>query len=145
MPVAPRITLLTRVALPPEAVFQLWTDPGHVQYWWGGSRGRLMNLQLDARPRGAFWMGVQLDGGTGYDNYGRFVELIPGEVIVADWEHGGPVSRLVIQLLKRGNQTEITLTHRNFPSEQARDFQLERWEDALAAFRDYSWRADLAT
>jgi uncharacterized protein YndB with AHSA1/START domain len=140
MPAAPRITLLTRVALPIETVFELWTLPAHIQRWWGGSRGQVLHASVDARLGGMFWVAVALPGEQGYDNFGKFTGVHRGEALTVDWDHGrGRVSQLVVQLLaQKDGLTEVTLTHREFPDERMRDFQLERWQDALAAFDAYA-------
>lgn len=144
MPVAPRITLLTRLALPPETVFALWTRPEHIRHWWGGIMGRVISIQMDPKPRGMFWIAVTRDDGSGFDSYGSYVEVIRGEVLVIDWEHAGgkAVSRVVMQLLKLGDETEITLTHRDFPDEGRRDIQKRRWQEALAALHIYATTLD---
>ncbi len=138
MPVAPRITLLTRLALPPRTVFALLTEPAHVRSWWGGTGGRVLHVQMVPRGGEDFWVAVLVDGKRGYDNHGCFTQVVPGEVLAADWQHDGSVSHLVIQLLQLGEETEITLTHRDFPDLASRDFQLERWQAALAALRHYA-------
>lgn len=138
---APRITLLTRIALPIQTVFELWTRPEHVARWWGGLRGWVMNASIDARTGGEFWIAVVLEGGRGYDNVGKFSDVIPGEALIAEWEHGeGRTSQLVVQLLELGRVTEVTLTHREFPDEQLRDYHLARWQDALAELERYAAR-----
>lgn len=139
MPVAPRLTLLLRLKASPETIFALWTTPDHVRRWWGGTKGRAMMVQLDPRPGGRFWIPVRPAAGPGYDTYGVYHDVIPGEALIVDWEtDNARPSRLVVQLLQLGDLTEITVTHRNFPSEAARDVQLARWEDALAAFQAYA-------
>lgn len=139
MPPAPRITLLTRVALPVEMVFKMWIEPLHIQRWWAGNRGRVWNVSIDARVGGSFWMAVTLPDGRGVDDFGKFTEVLRGEVLAAEWEHGNQMSALVVQLLAlKGGITEITLTHREFPDERTRDFQLVRWQDAMTAFGDYA-------
>jgi uncharacterized protein YndB with AHSA1/START domain len=139
MPVAPRITLLTRVALPPETVFAMWVEPFHILRWWGGLDGKVLNASIDARIGGLFWIAVMLPEGQGVDDYGRITNLIPGEVLVADWNHGDRVSTLVVQLLAlKDGRTEVTLTHRDFPDERTRNFQLTRWHEALTAFEAYA-------
>ncbi|MDF7773681.1 SRPBCC domain-containing protein [Sphingomonas sp. AOB5] len=139
MPVAPRLTLLLRLKASPETVFALWTKADHVRQWWGGTKGRAMMAQLDPRPGGRFWVPVRPAEGPGYDTYGIFSDVIRGEALIIDWEtDNARPSRLVIQLLKLGDWTEITITHRNFPSEAARDLQLARWQDSLVALETYA-------
>lgn len=139
MPVAPRLTLLLRLKASPETAFALWTQPDHVLRWWGGIGGRAMMAQLDPRPGGRFWVPVRPASGPGYDTYGIYHDVIPGEALIIDWEtERTPPSRLVVQLLQLGELTEITVTHRNFPNEAARDIQLARWQAALAALEAYA-------
>lgn len=143
MPFAPRINLLTRVALPIEIVFDMWLQPAHLLRWWAGACGRVVNASVDAQVGGQFWIAALLPNGRGVDDVGTFTTLIRGEVIEAEWEQGSRVSTLVVQLLPlKSGLTEITLTHRDFSDEAARDFQLTRWRAALAAFEAYA--AELA-
>ncbi len=138
---APRITLLTRIALPIQTVFDLWTQPRHIGHWWGGASGTVVQASIEAKAGRGFWIAVALNDGRGYDNFGTFTLVIPGDVLGVDWEHGDrPPSKLVVQLLELGGITELSLVHREFPDERRRDVQLERWRDALAAFELYAAR-----
>ena len=134
-----RVTLVTRLPVQASMAFSLLTDPTHVRFWWAGPGGRVAHAEIDARDHGLFWIAAVPEGGRGRSDYGSFTRVIPGELIEADWSHDPTLtSRLVIQLVPLGDQTEVSLNHRDLPDAATRAMQEEHWREAFAALGAYA-------
>lgn len=134
-----RVTLVTRLPVRASTAFSFLTDPAHIRFWWAGPGGRVVNVQIDARDEGLFWVAATPEGGPGRSDYGRFTCVVPNELIEADWSHDATTtSQLIIQLVPLGDQTEISLNHRALPDPAAREVQEQHWRAALAALAAYA-------
>ena len=83
-----REIVITRVFdAPRELVFQMWTDPQHLAYWWG-PRGFTTTIQeMDVKAGGAWRMIMHGPDGANYPNHNVFVEVVKPERLV--YTHGG--------------------------------------------------------
>ena len=67
---------------PRPLVFQLWTDPKHVQQWWGPHGFTNPRCEWDARPGGAIHVDRKGPDGTVYPMTGRFREVVEPQRLV---------------------------------------------------------------
>ncbi|WP_224095703.1 SRPBCC family protein [Nostoc sp. MS1] len=76
--------MITRVFnAPRELVWKVWTDPKHVEQWWGPKGFTTRVIEMDLRPGGQ-WHFVMIGAdGTQYPCKGIFQEVVPQERIVA--------------------------------------------------------------
>ena len=71
---------------------------------------------------------------TAWDGYifGKNLELVKGKKIVQEWETTEwpdyPPSKVEFVLIKKGNGTELTMTHSKVPAEQAEEYK-KGWTD----------------
>lgn len=68
--------------VPREFMFKVWTDPAHMQRWWGPKDFKVIHSRMDLRPGGSYHYGMKApDGGT---MWGKFVyrEIVKPERIV---------------------------------------------------------------
>ena len=78
-----REVVITRVFdAPRELVFKAWTDPKHVQQWWGPHGFTNPVCEMDVRTGGAIRIDMRAPDGTIYPNVGRFREIVPPERLV---------------------------------------------------------------
>ena len=79
-------------------------------------------------------------------HYGRFLKLVPYELIVMTWltgeeGTGGAETILSIELIPQGDGTVLRLTHEGFRDEDTRDEHGEAWPYVLSHLeRSYSSR-----
>src|SRR5438874_12824597 len=79
----PAPLVLTRVFdAPRELVFRTWTDPQHVEQWWGPHGFSNPVMEWDARPGGAIRNHMRGPDGTIYPSRGEFLEVVPPERLV---------------------------------------------------------------
>jgi uncharacterized protein YndB with AHSA1/START domain len=116
-----------RIAAPPEVVFPYFTDTELVMTWMA------VKAELDPRPGGVF--ALDLDGGQAR---GSFVEVDPPRRVVFTW--GIPrdttlppgTSTVEVVLVVDGDDTVVTLTHRDLPAGRRPSHQ-EGWERHLGS------------
>ena len=68
--------------VPREFMFQIWTDPEHMQRWWGPKGFTVVPYQMDLRPGGVYHYCMRSP--DGHDMWGKFVyrEIVEPERIV---------------------------------------------------------------
>ena len=74
-----------------------------------------------------------------HPHYGRFLDLVENELVEMTWMTGngtdagtqGAETVLRIELVPKGEATEVRLTHSGFVSEKSRDGHEENWPLAL--------------
>jgi uncharacterized protein YndB with AHSA1/START domain len=67
---------------PRELVFRAWTDPEHVQRWWGPHGFTNPRCEWDARPGGTIHIDMTGPDGAVYPMTGRFQEVEPPQRLV---------------------------------------------------------------
>lgn len=81
---ADRTIVITRTfAAPRELVWKVWTDPKHVEKWWGPRGFSTTVRQLDLRPGGKSDYVMKGADGAEYPVGGTFREVVPFERIVS--------------------------------------------------------------
>jgi uncharacterized protein YndB with AHSA1/START domain len=89
---ASREIIITRVFDAPRAhVFKAWTDPKHVEKWWGPKGFTSRDCEIDLRVGGVFRL--QMDGpdGTVYPCTGVYREIVePERLVFASTASDGP-------------------------------------------------------
>jgi uncharacterized protein YndB with AHSA1/START domain len=124
MSTADREIIQTRIFnAPRELVFKAWTDPKHVDHWWGPRAFTTKTSEMDLRP-GGVWRFVMHSAEHGtFTNKVVFLEIVKPERLVYD--HGadddqGPHFRVTVTFTERGQKTELTMRS-IFPSAEARE------------------------
>ncbi len=122
----PPITASVRIAASPDVVFPYFTDPALATKWIADA------AHLDARPGGTFALDVR-----GNPARGEYVEIDPPHRVVFTWGVEGrgdfpPGSSTVEVLLAAdGDETVVTLTHRDLPTEDYRRSHQQGWDEFL--------------
>ena len=113
-PVTPTTPVVAsvRIAAAPDVVFPYFTDPVLATKWIADS------AELDARPGGLFHIVVE-----GNPARGAFVEVDPPRRVVFTWGIDGNenlppgASTVEVDLVAEGDETIVTLTHRDLPED----------------------------
>lgn len=108
-----REIVLTRVFdAPRELVFDAYTDPAHVDEWWGPRGFTTTTLEKDVRPGGAWRFLMHGPDGTVYDNRIVYTEIARPERIA--YVHGRDVDddpgrfEVTATFTDLGGRTELT-------------------------------------
>jgi uncharacterized protein YndB with AHSA1/START domain len=120
------VTASVRVAAPPDIVFPYFTDPALATRWLANS------ALLTPRPGGMLAIDVR-----GNPARGEYVVVDPPHRVVFTWGMEGseefpPGSSTVeVILVAEGDETVVTLTHSDLPSEDYRRSHREGWGEFL--------------
>ena len=138
MPPAEPVTASVRIAAPPDVVFPYFTDPALATKWIAEV------ADLDARPGGVFAIDVR-----GNPARGHFVEVDPPHRVVFTWGVNGQAalppgsSTVEVVLVAEGDDTVVTLTHRDLPEDYRASHQ--RGMDAVPGRAGPGGRVGLRT
>ena len=118
------------VSAPRTEVFQLWTDAKRMPEWFlaGGT------AKLDVRVGGKYHLDMHYEGKS-YPHDGEYLEVAPPERLVFTWISEGTnwkPSVVTVELIERGAQTEVILTHEGLPddAESAKNHE-QGWTEIL--------------
>ena len=123
---------------PPNRVFAAWTRPELLKMWWGVADGYTTPLaEVDLKVGGRYRLGMlPPDRDDLIVISGEYQVIEPPEKLVFSWEiesKSGPdmISTITLQFLKKGNSTELVLTHEyTGPAEMGENFK-EGWGGML--------------
>lgn len=124
-----RDVMFTRlVNAPRDIVFQAWTDPTHLDQWWGPDGFTTTTESMDVRPGGHWrYMMVGPDG-TDYPNLISYREVVTPELLVYD--HGdfdNPEQfQVTVTFAARDGKTEIRM-QTVFPTAEALRYVVENF------------------
>jgi uncharacterized protein YndB with AHSA1/START domain len=120
------VTAIVRIAAPPDVVFPYFTDSALATRWIATA------ALLDPRPGGTFSVDVR-----GNPALGEYVVVDPPHRVVFTWGIEGradlpPGSTIVeVVLHAEGDETVVTLTHRDLPTGEYRRSHRDGWGEFL--------------
>jgi uncharacterized protein YndB with AHSA1/START domain len=91
---------------------------------------------LDLRPGGAYRLTMRHRDGNESILFGRYLEVVRPSKLVFTWAWEGMPERgeetlVTVELRERGRETELTLSHERFTSEEMREKHQQGWEGCL--------------
>ena len=130
-PTADRELVFTRVFdAPRELVFEAWTDPRHVEQWWGPNGFTTTISEMDVRPGGVWRLVMHGPDGVDYRNRIVFLDVVKPERLVYkhDPEKGSePVNfEVTVTFAEDDGKTRLTM-RMLFPSRGARDHVVKKY------------------
>jgi uncharacterized protein YndB with AHSA1/START domain len=127
------------IAAPRERVFQAFARQEQMDRWMcrDAASHIIKYLQFDFRVGGGFSLDIRTPDGHIYIHRSAYVEIKRPEKITFTWniEHTGPAGQeimdhneetvVTVELLERGNSTEVVLTHHlgTMPPKMRGDYQ----------------------
>lgn len=140
-----REIVITRTVRAPRAlVFQVWTDPTHVDKWWGPNGFLNKTLSHDLRVGGEWKYTMTGPDGTVFPNLITYREVSPVHRLVCDhgdWENP-KLFEAVITFEETDGGTLVTMRS-IFPNKEARDLVVKNYgaieggKQTLARLDDY--------
>lgn len=140
-------TLTWTLEAPPAEVFQAWTDPEHLDWFYNDNNPIPSEpIELDLRVGGAWRQYMVIDEDTAYFTGGVYREIVPNEKLVFAWgaTDGWPkldLDRLddsplvTVTLSQVDGRTEMTL-HVELPASLPDDGVPEWWPLVQGGWRD---------
>jgi uncharacterized protein YndB with AHSA1/START domain len=103
---------------PREQVFAAWLDPAGMSQWMCPGDASSATVEIDPRVGGRFRI-VMMHGRGGEEHWGEYLAIDPPSLLSFTWisAYTDLVPTVVtIELVERGAETELTLTHRRLPA-----------------------------
>jgi uncharacterized protein YndB with AHSA1/START domain len=133
---------------PQEKVFAAWTDPQHLNKWWGKADFTTKLVEVDFRVGGRYRLGMgPANEDTVHICTGEFREIKKPEKVVYtwSWEQGGsttPDTLVTVEFRDKGDQTELVLHHSGFDTAETCASHNEGWNDVIKSFEQYLAKSD---
>jgi uncharacterized protein YndB with AHSA1/START domain len=120
-------------------VFDAWIKREKLEKWMSGApKLATKYTEFDVRVGGTNRMEIRMPDGSVYLQRVTFQEIVPPERLVFtwSWDHVPPSgvrdesmedTLVTVKFHKRGDGTEVVLTHERFPNEQLRDRHQAGW------------------
>lgn len=123
------IRITKRLPATPDEVYDAWTDPKSVMQWMTPGPGMSSKAKMDVRVGGKFHIDMMGDGKT-YPHDGEYLRLDRPKVIEFTWISPGTQQQrtvVTVELRRAGDETDLTLTHKMFPTKDAADQHKGGW------------------
>lgn len=129
-PTSDREILTTRIFnAPRELVFKVWTDPKHIDKWWGPRGFSNETHHMDVRPGGKWRFTMHSTEYGNFANHVAYLEVVPNERLVydqGDVPENAPQFRVTVTFEDEGEKTRLTM-RMVFPTPAARDMVVENF------------------
>lgn len=138
------IIITRRVKAPRALVFQAWTDPAHIDHWFGPNGFTNKTLSMDLRVGGQWKYTMTGPDGTVFPNLVVYKEISPVSRLAydhGDWENPR-LFEATVTFEEADGGTLVTLRS-IFPTKEARDMVVEKFgaieggEQTLARLDEY--------
>lgn len=140
VPADPQASLYVERILPapPASVFEAWTTPKAIKFWFGGSDTSIDDVQVDLRVGGRYSIKFRDESGAETVVTGRFLHVEPPTRLVYSWimmsrELVVGENTVTVEFQDLGGRTQVRLTHEPFPDSDVRDLHAQGWDACLTA------------
>jgi uncharacterized protein YndB with AHSA1/START domain len=115
-------------------IYEAWTE--RFDRWFAEPGDLMMTPEVDV----PYFFLNRRDWGS-HPHYGRFVELVPDELVVMTWLTGaggteGAETLLRIELTPQENGTLLKMVHSGFPNQASADGHADNWPEGLEELDD---------
>ena len=127
----PSLSITRHYAVPPEKVWQAWTEPQALSRWFGpGEPGSVTRAELDVRVGGRYRIAFRTQDGEEHGVSGTYQEVVENRRLSFTWAWQSTplrVSVVTIELRPTVEGTELDFRHDRFFDQQARDNHERGW------------------
>jgi uncharacterized protein YndB with AHSA1/START domain len=102
-------TLTWTLDAPAADVFQAWTDPDHLDWYYNPNHPPTEPLELELRVGGVWRQHMVIDEETDFMTGGVYREIVPNEKLVFAWGATDGWPRIDLDALDEGPQVTVTL------------------------------------
>jgi uncharacterized protein YndB with AHSA1/START domain len=128
---SPSVRLQRTYPVPPEKVWQAWTNPQALTQWFGpGEPSSVTRAEVDVRVGGRYHIAFTTPDGEAHDVSGVYQEVVKHRKLVFTWAWKSTperVSRVTVALRPTDEGTELTFLHEQFFDQAARDSHEGGW------------------
>ena len=122
-----------------QRVFRAWTEPELMMRWFVEADDEMRVCRIDLRKGGRYeFQGTSK--GRPWTVRGEYLEVKPPERLVYTWtwnidpskgDATGDDTRVTIDFIERGKETDVVVKHERFATAQARDMHANGWKGCL--------------
>jgi uncharacterized protein YndB with AHSA1/START domain len=126
---------------PRTRIFTALTEPAELAKWWGPQGFTTPEIALDLRVGGQYRLGMQPPDGDLFHLSGEYLEIDPPRRLVYTfgWEEPDPDDRVTVVTLSLDDMrdnTELSLSQREFATEARLELHRSGWTDSFAKLRN---------
>jgi uncharacterized protein YndB with AHSA1/START domain len=139
------ITLVARRTIrgSPTRLFEAWTEPRHLEQWWGPADVECVGAVVDLRVGGAYRIGNRYPDGRVVWITGVFEVIDRPHRLVYTWQIESPhatdaLERVTVRFEPVGKETEVVVVHERIGDENARRGHEAGWIACLAGLSTYA-------
>ena len=131
------LTLVRRIAAPPEIVFDAISTEEGIAAWWGPDGGPVLLAEMDPRVGGRFRARFRMLDGSEHECQGEILEMNRPLHLALSWQWVGGreaegESRIDIALQELSDHaTELIFTHAQLPSDEVVKSHVQGWNGSL--------------
>lgn len=133
--VAEKLVIRRRFKAPVERVYAAWTEPAQMKRWFAPGDMSVPIAEADVRVGGRYRVQMSEGGGGEFHTIGGvYREVVPNRRLVFTWQwEGSDLETLVTIELEAlsADETQLTLTHEGFDSEDTRNKHGQGWQGCL--------------
>jgi uncharacterized protein YndB with AHSA1/START domain len=128
------------IRAPIERVFAAWTQPEHLQRWWGPAGMRCNAAEIDLRVGGRYRIGNEAANGDVVWIEGEFERIDPPRELVYTWRIGSEArapERVTVRFEPKDGGTEVVVIHERITNEQSRTAHEAGWHGCIDGLAEY--------
>ncbi|MFW5943489.1 MAG: SRPBCC family protein [Chloroflexota bacterium] len=128
--------------VPPGRVFEAWTMPEAIKFWFAGAGTVIDEVQVDLRVGGRYTIRYQDASGGETVVTGKYLQIEPPRRLVFSWtmKSGQLIvdeNIVTVEFRDLGNRTQVQLTHEPFPDPEIRRLHAQGWDVCLTALGQF--------
>lgn len=100
------------VQAPPDKVWMAWSDPTHIDQWWGPNGFRNQTLSMDFKPGGVWRYIMHGPDGKAWNTWIRYEEIVTGERLVyacGEDDSDEPHFHATVTFVRTGAGTQVSM------------------------------------
>ncbi len=134
----PLLVIKRQINAPPAAVFSAWSKPELLREWIFPFQNWKADGKNVFKVGGEYSVEFTSMDGSVYSHSGKYVEIIQNAKIVFTWNTSDMTDTLItVDLHGVNGNTEVTLTHEQFPNEEVRNRYHEGWQNCLTHLEEF--------
>lgn len=134
------LTITRTFNAPSTAVFEAWVETSKVQQWWGCAQTTAVKSDIERKVGGKYCHQMTIEGAGEYPMVCRITAYDPPKLLAYEDASDDPnPTRVTVNFIEHGEQTEVRLVHENLPDD-FKDIVTGGWTAAFGKLHDFMVR-----